>query len=118
VLRPNGAAGWGLFAVAVGMSAIAFITISDTVASQFGDIVGMVVLLVVLAYAAAGLSLLLGTPARRPSSGDRLLGIGALIACALLIVSSPLKMVAGAALIALLAWGGFRLFGSRTAPTP
>jgi arginine:agmatine antiporter len=118
VLRPNGAAGWGLLAVALGMSAIAIITISDTVASQFGDIVGMVVLLVVLAYAAAGLSLLLGTPARRPSGGDRLLGIGALLACALLIVSSPLKMVAGAALIALLAWGGFRLFGSRTAPTP
>ena len=45
-------------------------------------------------------------------------GIGALLACALLIVSSPLKMVAGAALIALLTWAGFRLFGSRTAPTP
>jgi arginine:agmatine antiporter len=116
VLRPNGAAGWGLLAVALGMSAIAFITISDTVASQFGDIIGMVVLLVVLAYAAAGLSLLLGTKARRPSGGDRLLGIGALLACALLIVSSPMKMVAGAAIVTLLAWVGFRLFGSRAAP--
>ncbi|MGL6291361.1 MAG: hypothetical protein ACRC2H_11775, partial [Silanimonas sp.] len=68
------------------------------------------------AYAAAGLSLLLGTPAKRPSTGDRLLGIGALLACALLIVSSPLKMTAGAAVVTLLAWIGFRVFGSRTAP--
>ncbi len=113
VLRPNGSAAWGLLAVALGMSVIAIVTISETVASQFGDIIGMVVLLVVLAYAAAGLSLLLGAKGgKKPTSGDRVLGVGALAACLLLVVSSPFKMVVGAGLIALLAWIGFRVFAN------
>ncbi len=113
VLRPNGSAAWGLLAVALGMSVIAIVTISETVASQFGDIIGMVVLLVVLAYAAAGLSLLLGAKGgKKPTSGDRVLGVGALAACLLLVVSSPFKMVVGAGLITLLAWVGFRVFAN------
>src|SRR5690606_37154169 len=52
-LRPNGAAGWGLLIVAISMTGIAIITISGTVAGQFGTIIDMVVMLVVMAYIAA-----------------------------------------------------------------
>ena len=61
------------------MTAIALLTLAPKVSSQFETIIGVVVMLVVLAYAAAGLSLLLGTRARRPSGVDRLFGIGALV---------------------------------------
>ena len=93
------------------MTIIAFLTLAPTVAGQFGYIINIVVLLVVLAYAAAGLSLMMGTRARPPSTTDRLLGAGALMACALLIFTSPWEMIGGAALVTLLAWIGFRLFG-------
>ena len=116
-LRANGSAGWGLFIVAASMSAIAFFTMSATVGEQFGIIINMVVLLVVLAYAAAGLSLVIGTPTRRPSTSDRVLGTGALVACGLLIQSSSWQTVAGAAGVALVAWILYRLAGRRS-PTP
>ena len=113
----RGAAGWGLFLVALSMTAIALLTLAPKVSSQFETIIGVVVMLVVLAYAAAGLSLLLGTRARRPSGVDRLFGIGALVACALLLASYPLLTLAwGAALVAVV-WALFRVFGSRAAPT-
>jgi len=112
-LLPNGSAGWGLLFVAVAMSVIAFATMSRTVGGQFEAIIGMVVLLVVLAYVAAGLSLMVGTPARPSSTTDRLLGIAALIACALLIVSSPVKMIVGSIACGVVAWGLFRIFARR-----
>lgn len=113
-LRGNGSAGWGLMFVAIAMSGIALLTLAPTVAGQFGTIINMVVLLVVLAYVAAGLSLLVGTPQRRPGLKERLLGVGALVACSLLILSSPVDMIAGAVVVALVAWILFRLFASRT----
>lgn len=109
-MLPNGAAGWGLFMVASAMTAIAFLTLAPTVSSQFETIIGMVVLLVVLAYVAAGLSLLVGTPERPSGLKEKLLGAGALLACSLLIFSSPWAMIAGAAGVAVAAWILFRLF--------
>ncbi len=116
-LRPNGSAAWGLFAVALAMSGLAVVTISNTVASQFGVIIEMVMLLVVLAYAAAGLALFLGTASRRPTPGDRVLGIAALAACVLLLVSSAVIMLAGAVVFTFAVWLLFRVFGSRSAAT-
>jgi arginine:agmatine antiporter len=110
-LQANGSAAWGLFFVAASMSVIAIITMSPTLGEQFGVIIEMVVLLVVLAYAAAGLSLVIGTPSRRPSTGDRMLGIGALIACGLLIHSSLWPTIGGAIGVALAAWMLYRLAG-------
>ncbi len=109
----RGAAGWGLFIVALSMSAIASLTLAPTVSSQFETIIEVVVMLVVLAYAAAGLSLLLGTRERRPSRADRLFGLGALVACALLLASYPLAMLASGAGVVTVAWALFRLSGTR-----
>ncbi len=109
-LRTNGSAGWGLLIVTVAMTAIAFLTMSATVAEQFGVIIEAVVLVVVMAYAAAGLSLLVGTKLRPPTSSDRWLGAGALVACGLLIFSSSPMMIAGAFAVAVLAWILFRIF--------
>lgn len=116
-LMPNGAAGVGLGIVAAAMTAIAFLTLAPTVSGQFETIIGMVVLLVVLAYVAAGLSLLVGTPQRPSGLKEKALGVGALVACSLLIFSSPWSMVGGAALVAVLAWAGFRLLAPRTQPS-
>lgn len=116
-LMANGAAGPGLAIIAAAMTAIAFLTLAPTVSGQFETIIGMVVLLVVLAYVAAGLSLLLGTPTRPSGLKERALGVGALLACSLLIFSSPWSMVGGAALVVLLAWIGFRLLGGRAQPS-
>jgi hypothetical protein len=69
-----------------------------------------VVLLVVLAYVAAGLSLLVGTRERPPGWRERALGSAALLACGLLIFTSPWKTIAGAFAVAFLAWLAFRLF--------
>ncbi len=110
-LRDNGAAPWGLLFVACAMSVILFATRSPTVGEQFGRIVGMVVLLIVLVYVAAGVSLLRGPPSRRPGLGDRVLGIGALLACALLLFSSPWPMLGGAIAIAAGVWVLYRLSG-------
>lgn len=112
-LLNNGAAAWGLFVIAAAMSVIAVVTMSPTLGEQFGIIIEMVVLLVVLAYAAAGLSLAIGTPERPPSVSDRVMGIGALAACGLLIYSSSLRTIAGAVMVAALAWLLYRLFGVR-----
>ncbi|WP_440222377.1 amino acid permease [Dokdonella sp. MW10] len=112
-MLPNGAAGWGLAIVAVSMCAFALLTLAPTAAQQFGTIIEMAVLLVVLGYAAAGLSLLVGTPQRPSGTRERLLGAGALVACALLLVSSGWQTLLGAAAIAAVAWGLFRVFGSR-----
>jgi amino acid transporter len=107
--RGNGAAAWGLLFVAVGMTVIAFVTSAPTLGEQFGIIIEMVVLLVVLAYATAGLSLMLGTAQRPATTGDRLFGAGALIACGLLVYSSSLRTIAGAAAVAIGTWLLFRL---------
>ncbi|HUD41793.1 MAG TPA: amino acid permease [Dokdonella sp.] len=112
-LRTNGAAAWGLTVIAAAMTAIACLTLAPTVGGQFQTIIEMAVLLVTMAYVAAGLSLLVGTPARRPSTGDRLLGLGALIACALLLASSPGRMLIGALVLTALAWTIYR-FARRT----
>src|SRR3546814_6194901 len=69
-LNGRGAAAWGLLIVASAMSVIAFITLSPQVSEQFGTIINIVVNLVVLAYAAAGLSLVIGTRKRRPSRSE------------------------------------------------
>lgn len=111
----RGAAGWGLFIVALSMTAIATLTLAPKVSSQFETIIEVVVMLVVLAYAAAGLSLLLGTRDRPPSTRDRLIGLGALIACALLLASYPMATLASGAGLVAVAWIAFRLFGSRAA---
>jgi amino acid transporter len=114
-MLPNGAAAWGLLFVAVAMTVIAFATLAPTVAGQFGTIIGMVTLLIVLAYLAAGLSLMVGTPERPSGTGDRLLGATALLACGVLIFTSPWSMIAGAAVVAVVAWILFRVFGRKTA---
>jgi len=111
----RGAAGWGLFIVALSMTAIATLTLAPKVSSQFETIIEVVVMLVVLAYAAAGLSLLLGTRDRPPSTRDRLIGLGALIACALLLASYPMATLASGAGLVAVVWIAFRLFGSRAA---
>jgi arginine:agmatine antiporter len=111
----RGAAARGLFLVALAMSLIAFLTLAPTVSEQFGTIINMVVLLVVMAYAAAGLSLLVGTPQHPSGLRERALGIGALVACALLLFSSPWSMVGGALAIAFVTWIAWRVFGRRTA---
>ena len=113
-LNRRGAAAPGLLVVASAMSVIAFLTLAPTASSQFGLIIGVVVNLVVLTYAAAGLSLVVGTKARRPSTGDRLLGIGALLACALLLATTSWQMLLGSAGAMLVAWTLFRIFGRRT----
>ena len=112
-LNARGAAAPGLLVIAIAMSAIAFLTLSPKVSGQFGTIIGIVINLVVLAYAAAGLSLVVGTPARRPSMGDRLLGIGALGACVLLLATASWQVLLGSAVAMLVAWGLFRIFGRR-----
>ena len=104
----NGAAAPGLFVLAVAMTAIACLTFAPTIAEQFTTIIEMAVLLIVMAYAAAGLSLIVGTREHPPGAGERALGVAALVACALLVLSTPMKTVAGAALIAVIAWLGFR----------
>ena len=115
-LNSRGAAAPGLLIIAIAMTGIAFMTLSPNVSGQFGTIIGVVVNLVVLAYAAAGLSLVVGTRARRPTTGDRLLGLGAIGACALLLASATWQMLLGAVVAMAIAWGLFRLFGSRTTP--
>ena len=112
-LNRNGAAAWGLLIIAAAMSLIAIITLSPHVSGQFGVIINAVVNMVVLAYAAAGLSLVVGTRERRPRLRDRLLGIGALVACALLLASSSLQMLLVAAGSMLGAWLLYRVFGPR-----
>jgi arginine:agmatine antiporter len=112
-LNRRGAAGWGLLIIASAMSVIAMVTLSPKVSGQFGVIINIVVNLVVLAYAAAGLSLVVGTRERPPKLRDRLLGIGALVACALLFASSSVQMMLGAAGAMALAWILYRIFGRR-----
>ena len=112
-MNSRGAAGWGLLTIASAMSVIAMLTLSPNVSGQFGTIIGIVVNLVVLAYAAAGLSLVVGTRQRRPGISDRLLGIGALIACGLLLWSTSGEMLLGLVVAMAIAWVLFRLFGRR-----
>ena len=112
-LNRKGAAAVGLAIIASAMSLIAVMTLSPNVSGQFGVIVNIVVNLVVLAYVAAGLSLVVGTRERRPRIGDRLLGIGALAACVLLLASSSVQMLLGALGATLLAWILYRVFGRR-----
>ena len=116
-LRPNGAAGSGLFIIALSMTGIAVVTQAPTVSGQFTTIIDMVVTLVVMAYIAAGLSLLLGTRERPASKSDRMLGMGALVACGLLVYSTPVETVVGAVVIALLALAAYRGFARRRPAT-
>jgi amino acid transporter len=105
----RGAAVWGLIFVAVGMTVIALLTLSPRVSDQFGTLVEAVVMLVVLAYAAAGLSLLRGTPHRAPLPSDRLFGLGALVACGLLLASYTPSVLLRGVLLVVVVWGLFRL---------
>src|SRR3546814_14127528 len=57
------------------------------------------------------LSLVIGTRERRPSTWDRLLGIGALMACILLFASSSVQTMLGSAGVTLLASILYRIFG-------
>jgi arginine:agmatine antiporter len=109
----RGAAVWGLLIIAAAMSVIAILTLSPNVSSQFGTIIGVVVNLVVLAYMAAGLSLVVGTRERRPTTSDRVLGGFALLACALLLASAEPPMLLGALIAMLIAWGLYRAFRRR-----
>lgn len=117
-LLKNGAAGPGLLIVVSSMTLIAFVTVTDTVGSQFETIINMAVTLVVMAYAAAGLSLMLGNRQHPAGRRERLLGMGALIACGLLVWSTPIDTLMGAAIIALLAWAAYRGFSSRRREAP
>lgn len=117
-LRANGSAGWGLFIIALSMTVIAIVTVSPTVSGQFTTIINMVVTLVVMAYIAAGLSLLFGTRARPATAGDRVLGMLALVACGLLISSTDNDVLVGTLVIALLAWAAYRGFGRQRTPVP
>jgi len=112
-VRRNGAASTGLLLVVLAMTLIALTTLSGSVSSQFEVIINMAVTLVVMAYIAAGLSLLLGSPGRPASTSDRLLGMGALVACGLLVWSTPIDTLIGAVIIALLALAAYRGFGRR-----
>lgn len=109
----HGAAASGLLIIAVAMTLLALLTLSPTVSGQFEVLIEIVVTLVVLAYAAAGLALVVGTPTRRPTGSDRLLGIGALGACVLLLWSSDWKMLVGGAVVVVLSWSMYRLFAAR-----
>ena len=97
----NGAATWGLFFVALAMSALTIATLAPTVSGQFEVLIEMVVILIVVTYGAAGLVLLKGSAAHRPTTRERLLGLGALFACALLLGSASLKIVLGAVVLVL-----------------
>ncbi|MBB1471618.1 MULTISPECIES: amino acid permease [unclassified Luteimonas] len=112
-LNPNGSARWGLFIIASAMTLIAVFTLAPTVSSQFETIINMVVTLVVMAYIAAGLSLLLGSPELPSGPRERLLGMGALVACGLLVYSTPVDTLVGGLVIALLCWAGYRGFARR-----
>ncbi|MHC9085805.1 amino acid permease [Luteimonas sp. RIT-PG2_3] len=115
-VRRNGSAGWGLLIIAVSMTLLAILTQAPTVSGQFKTIIDMVVTLVVMAYVAAGLSLLLGTRERPSGTTERLLGMSALIACGLLIASTDNDILVGALIVALLAWAGYRGFARRREP--
>ena len=110
-VRANGSAGWGLLIIALAMTALAVLTSAPTVSGQFETLIEMVVMLVVMAYVAAGLSLLLGTREKPSGTRERLLGMGALVACGLLVFSSPVKTLVGALIVTLLAWAAWRGFG-------
>ena len=109
----NGAAWAGLFLIVLAMTAVTFITQADTIGQQFNTIINMAVLLVSVVYAAAGLSLVVGSPLRRPSVGDRILGLGALAACSMLVFSSSWQDIAGALVIAVVIWVLFRIADRR-----
>ncbi|MCA0394834.1 MAG: amino acid permease [Proteobacteria bacterium] len=112
-LRANGSAGWGLFIIALSMTVISVVTLAPTVSGQFKTIIEMVVTLVVMAYIAAGLSLLLGTRERPSTASDRVLGMLALVACGLLVWSTNVNILIGSLVIALLALAAYRGFGRR-----
>lgn len=112
-MRGNGAAAWGLFLVTLAMTAIAALTLTPDVASQFETIVNMVVTLIVMAYIAAGLSLLLGTRQRRPGRREQLLGCAALAACGLLVYATPLKTLLGAVAVAVAVWAAWRMLATQ-----
>lgn len=116
-VRANGSAGWGLLIIAMSMTVLAFVSSSPTVSGQFEWLINVVVILVVMAYIAAGLSLMLGTKERPSELRERLLGMGALVACGLLVYSTPVDTLVGAAILVLLAWAAWRGFGrNRAAP--
>jgi amino acid transporter len=114
-LRANGSAGTGLLVIALCMTGLAILTLAPTVSGQFEVLIEMVVVLVVMAYAAAGLALLLGSPERASTRRERILGMGALLACGLLVYSTPLKTLLGGVVIALLALAAYRGFSRRPA---
>lgn len=112
-LRGNGSAGLGLLIITVAMTVISVVTLAPTVSAQFETIINMVVMLIVMAYVAAGLSLLLGAPGHPSGTRERVLGMAALVACGLLAWSTPLRTLTGALIVALLVWAAWRGFGRR-----
>ncbi|WP_170185841.1 amino acid permease [Pseudoxanthomonas dokdonensis] len=115
-LRANGSAGWGLFIIAASMTLLAVFTLAPTVSSQFETLIEMVVTLVIMAYATAGLALLLGSPERLATRSDRIIGMGALVACGLLVYSSSIRTLVGGVVIALLSLAAYRGFARRGRP--
>ena len=99
----RGAATWGLFIVALAMSALTIATLAPTVSGQFEVLIEMVVTLIVVTYGCAGLVLLRGSADHRPTLRERVLGVGALVACALLVGSSSWKIVVGAVVVVVAA---------------
>lgn len=112
-LNANGAAGRGLLIVVCAMTGIAVLSISKTAGEQFGTLINMVVLLVVVAYASAALSLLFGRPGKVPTLGERALGLAALVACSPLVIFSDTTLILGAQAIAFVAWVAYRVVLSR-----
>lgn len=110
-LWPNGAAMPGLLLVTLGMSAVALASSAGSVGAQFEFLINAVLVLNLLAYAAAALSLMFGTRARPADRRDKLLGFGALLACGLLLASTPPRMLLVAVIAVLLAWAAWRAFG-------
>lgn len=114
-MRGNGSAGWGLLLVTAAMTGIAVLTVSGDVSSQFETIINMVVTLIVMAYIAAGLSLMLGTPERPAGRREKLLGLAAVAACGLLVYATPVRTLIGSLVVAALVWAAWRAFGPRKA---
>ena len=113
-MRANGAAASGLLLVTIAMTAIAALTLTPDVSSQFEIIVGAVVTLIVMAYVAAGLSLLLGTREHPSGLRDKLLGAAALAACGLLLYATPLRTLLGSGVVAVVVWLAWRVSGLRS----
>ena len=57
------------------------------------------------------------TPARPADARDRLLGMSALVACGLLVMSTDANVLMGAVVVALLIWAAYRGFSRPPRPS-